>query len=88
MSASSEAQALDAFALLMQSYEDKVFSEFDRETCSQQALRDFRGMLRKRLLQDKSPPTVDEVDGIKILVLDYMHYDSRRPEQPYGKGQF
>jgi hypothetical protein len=62
MSASSDAQALDALALLIQSYEDKVFSEFDRETCSQQALRDFRGMLRKRLLQDKPPPTVEALD--------------------------
>lgn len=73
---------------LMQDFEEKVFSEFDRLTCSAQALNDFRQLLRKRVLEQKPLPSVDEVDGIKILVLDYMHYDRRRPEQPYGMGQF
>ena len=73
---------------LMQDFEEKVFTEFDRLTCSAQTLNDFRQLLRKRVLEQKPLPSVDEVDGIKILVLDYMHYDRRRPVQPYGMGQF
>lgn len=88
MSEPTDKQVAEAFDVLMKSYEDKVFSEFDRQTCSPQALLDFRALLRKRLLEKRPPPTVDEVDGIKILVLDFFHYDKRRPEQPYGKGQF
>ena len=86
MSTPTPEQVDEAFAVLMRTYEEKVFSEFDRETCSPQALADFRHLLRKRLLENKPLPTVDEVDGIKILVLDYMHFDKRRPEQPYGMG--
>jgi hypothetical protein len=88
MSEPTAKQVDEAFDVLMKSYEDKVFSEFDRLTCTPEALRDFRALLRKRLLEERALPTVDEVDGIKILVLDYFHYDKRRPEQPYGKGQF
>lgn len=75
----------DAFEALMRAYEEKVFSAFDRDTCSLQALRDFRVLLQKRLRADKPPPTVDEIDGLKILALDSLNHDRRRPEQPYGR---
>lgn len=78
----------EAFDLIMARYEEKVFTEFDRRTCSPQALRDFRALLRKRLLNEKPLPTVAEVDGIKELVLDFFHYHPDRPPLPYGLGQF
>lgn len=81
-------QVEEAFAVLMQTYENKVITQFDRDTCSPEALRDFRFLLRKRLLEPTPAPAVAEVDGIKILALGYLHYDRRRPGQPYGKGQF
>jgi hypothetical protein len=88
MSEPTEQQVQAALEATMAVYEGKVFTPFDRQTCSADALRDFRFLLRKRLLEDKPPPTVDEVDGIKIMALDYLHYDRRRPQQPYGMGQF
>lgn len=88
MSEHTDKQAAKALDVLVQSYEDKLFSEFDRQTCSPKALLDFRALLRKRLLEKRPPPPLDEVDGIKILALDYLHYERRRPPQPYGMGQF
>lgn len=84
----TQEQADAAFAQVMAMYENGVFTDFDRKTCSPEALRDFRALLRKRLLEKETLPTMEEVDGIKIMALDYLHYDRRRPEQPYGKGQF
>lgn len=78
----------DAFEILMSRYEAQVFTAFDRRTCSPQALRDFQAMLRKRLLNREDLPTVDEVDGIKLLVLDFFHYHPDRPPSPFGAGQF
>ena len=88
MTEPTDKQVDAAFAVLMQSYEDEVFTEFDRQTCSPAALRDFRLLLRKRMLEDKPLPNVDEVDGIKIIALDYLRYDRLRSQQPYGMGQF
>lgn len=88
MTEPTDKQVDAAFAVLMQSYEDEVFTDFDRQTCSPAAWRDFRLLLRKRMLEDKPLPNIDEVDGIKIIALDYLHYDRRRPQQPYGMGQF
>ena len=85
---SNGAQVDAAFETSMAMYENKVFTEFDRRTCSPAALRDFRFLLRKRLLADRLLPTVDEVDGIKELALDFLHHHRDRPELPYGRGQF
>ena len=88
MTEPTDRQVDAAFEAVMTMYENKVFTDFDRRTCSPGALRDFRFLLRKRLLDDKPLPTVDEVDGIKILALDFLNGHPDRPEQPYGKGQF
>jgi hypothetical protein len=46
-------------------------------------------MLKERLLdREKGLPTVDEVDGLKILALDFLNYTPGRPPSPYGGGQF
>lgn len=86
LSAPTDKQTSDAVAALVKIYEDKVFTEFDRRTCSPEAIRDFRHLLGKRLVEEKSLPTTDEVDGIKIMALDILHYHPERPEVPYGKG--
>lgn len=88
MTAPTDQQVDAAFEALMKAYEDKAFTDFDRRTCSPAALRDFRFLLRKRLLADKPLPTVAECEGLKELALDFLNYHPDRPELPYGRGQF
>jgi hypothetical protein len=78
-----------AFEQIMQMYENKVLSESDLEQATPEAVRDFRFLLKKRLLEnEKGLPTVDEVDGLKILALDVLNYCPKRPPSKYGAGQF
>lgn len=50
-------------------------------------MRNFRRMLKERLLDRvKGLLTVDEVDGLKILALDFLNYTPGRPLSPYGGG--
>ena len=84
-----DAKVWEAFGQVMQMYEDKVFSQTDRQQVTESGLRDFRALLKKRLLdREKGLPTVDEVDGLKILALDFLNYTPNRPPSPYGSGQF
>ncbi len=70
-------------------YEDKVFSDTDRQQVTESGLRDFRALLKKRLLdREKGLPTVDEVDGLKILAMDFLNHTPNRPPSRYGGGQF
>lgn len=87
MNEPTDRQVEAAFEAAMMMYENKVFTEFDRRTCSPGALRDFKFLLRKRLLEDKPLPTVEEVDGIKEMALDVLNYHPERPPLPYGGGQ-
>jgi len=85
----NEEKVWEAFGLMMQMYENKVFSDLDRQQATEAGLRDFRRMLKNRLLdREKGLPTVDEVDGLKILALDFLNYTPGRPPSPYGVGQF
>ncbi len=85
----NEAKIWEAFELMMKMYEDKVFSETDRQHATESGLRDFRALLMKRLLnREKGLPTVDEVDGLKILALDFFNHTPNRPPSRYGGGQF
>lgn len=85
----TEQETWKVFEQITQMYEDKVFSEIDREQATPEAVRDFRFLLKKRLLQnEKGLPTVDEVDGLKILALDVLNYCPKRPPTKYGSGQF
>jgi hypothetical protein len=88
MTEPTDKQVEDAFEILMKTYEEKVFTAFDRRTCSDAALRDFRFLLRKRLLNGKPPPSVMEVEGIKEMALDFLNGHPDRPSLPYGAGQF
>lgn len=84
----NEAQIWEAFGLMMDMYENKVLSETDSQQATEAGMRDFRRMLRDRLLnREKGLPTVDEVDGLKILALDFLNYTPNRPPSPYGQGQ-
>jgi hypothetical protein len=84
-----EAKVWEAFGLMMQMYEDKVFSDTDRQQVTEAGLRDFRALLKRRLLErENGLPTVDEVDGLKILALDFFNYTPNRPPSRYGGGQF
>ncbi len=84
-----EAKVWEAFAMMMKMYEDKVFSETDRQQVTEAGLRDFRALLKKRLLEcEKGLPTVDEVDGLKILALDLFNYTPSHTPSRYGSGQF
>lgn len=77
------------FEQMMQMYENKVFSETDRRQATAEGFRDFRAMLKKRLLdREKGLPTVAEVDGLKILALDFLNHTPNRPPSLYGGGQF
>jgi hypothetical protein len=85
----NEAKIWEAFELMMKMYEDKVFSETDRQQVTESGMRDFRVLLKKRLLdRKKGLPTVDEVDGLKILALDFLNYTPNRPPSPYSGGLF
>lgn len=85
----NEDQIWKAFGLMMDMYENKVFSDTDRQQATEAGMRDFRRMLKDRLLnREKGLPTVDEVDGLKILALDFLNYTPGRPPSPYGGGQF
>ncbi len=85
----NEEKIWEAFQLMMNMYEDKVFSEIDRQQVTESGLRDFRALLKKRLLdREKGLPTVDEVDGLKILALDFLNHTPNRPPSPYGGGMF
>lgn len=80
---STEQQIQEAFEATMAMYEAKVFSDLDRQQASPSAMRDFRALLRKRLLNGGPPPTVDEVEGIKEMALDILNYTPGRPPSPY-----
>jgi len=81
----NEDQVWEAFGRIMEMYENKVFSELDRSQATEAGLRDFRRMLKNRLLdREKGLPTVDEVDGLKILALDFLNHTPGRPPSPYG----
>ncbi len=85
----NEDQVWEAFGRIMEMYESKVFSELDRSQATEAGLRDFRRMLKNRLLdREKGLPTVDEVDGLKILALDFLNHTPGRPPSPYGQRQF
>lgn len=85
----NEEKIWEVFGQMMQMYEDKVFSDTDRQQVTESGLRDFRALLKKRLLdRENGLPTVDEVDGLKILALDFFNFTPNRPPSPYGKGQF
>ncbi len=85
----NEDQVWEAFGRIMEMYENKVFSELDRSQATEAGLQDFRRMLKNRLLdREKGLPTVDEVDGLKILALDFLNHTPGRPTSPYGQGQF
>jgi hypothetical protein len=85
----NEEKVWEAFVLMMDMYENKVFSELDRQQATEAGLRDFRRLLKNRLLdRNRGLPTVDEVDGLKILALDFLNYTPGRPPSPYGAGQF
>lgn len=85
----NEEKVWEAFVLMMDMYENKVFSELDRQQATEAGLRDFRRMFKNRLLdRDRGLPTVDEVEGLKILALDFLNYTPGRPASPYGAGQF
>jgi hypothetical protein len=88
MNGPNDRQVEVAFEATMTTYENKVFTEFDRRTCSPKALRDFKFLLRKRLLEDKSLPAVDEIDVIKDMALDILNYHPGRPPSACGRGQF
>ena len=85
---STDEQVEAAFEVLMQAYEEKAWTAADRRQASDAAVRDFRHLLRQGLLRDGSPPTVAEVQGIKELVLDFLHVTPGRPPSPYGRGVF
>lgn len=85
----NEEKVWELFGLMMQMYENKVFSELDRQQATEAGLRDFRRMLKNRLLdREKGLPTVDEVDGLKILALDFFNPTPGRLPSPHGGGQF
>ena len=85
----NEEKVWEVFGQMMQMYEDEVFSETDRQQVTESGLRDFRSLLKKRLLdRGKGLPTVDEVDGLKILALDFFNHTPNRPPSRYGGGQF
>ena len=85
----NEEKVWEAFVLMMDMYENKVFSELDRQQATEAGLRDFRRMLKNRLLdREKGLPTVDEVDGLKILALDFLNHTPGRLPSPYGQGHF
>ena len=85
----NEEKIWEVFGQMMQMYEDKVFSDTDRQQVTESGLRDFRALLKKRLLdREKGLPTVDEVDGLKILALDFTNHTPNRPPSPYADGQF
>jgi len=77
-----------AFDTVVAMYEAQVLKPSDYAAASPAALSTFRHLLRKRLLDGKSLPTVDEVEGLAELALDVLHYTPGRPEVPYGLGQF
>ena len=82
----NEDQIWESFGLMMGMYENKVFTELDRTQATEAGLRDFRRMLKNRLLdREKGLPTVDEVDGLKILALDFLNPTPGRPPSPYGQ---
>ena len=85
----NEEKVWEVFGIMMEMYENKVFSDLDRQQATEVGLRDFRRMLKNRLLdRQKGLPTVDEVDGLKILALDFLNHTHGRPPSPYGAGQF
>lgn len=85
----NEEKIWEVFGQMMQMYEDKVFSDSDRQQVTESGLRDFRALLKKRLLdREKGLPTVDEVDGLKILALDFLNHTPNRPPSRYSGGQF
>lgn len=85
----NEEKIWEVFGQMMQMYEDKVFSDTDRQQVTESGLRDFRALLKKRLLdREKGLPTVDEVDGLKILALDFLNHTPNRPPSPYAGGLF
>lgn len=85
----NEKKVREVFGIMMEMYENKVFSDLDRQQATQVGLRDFRRLLKNRLLdREKGLPTVDEVDGLKILALDFLNHTPGRPPSPYGAGQF
>lgn len=85
----NEEKVWEVFGIMMEMYENKVFSDLDRQQATEVGLRDFRRMLKNRLLdRQKGLPTVDEVDGLKILALDFLNHTPGRPPSPYGAGQF
>jgi hypothetical protein len=82
----NEDQIWKAFGLMMEMYENKVFTELDRSQVTEPGLRDFRRMLKNRLLdREKGLPTVDEVEGLKILALDFLNHTPGRIPSPYGQ---
>lgn len=87
--AMNEEKVWELFGLMMEMYENKVFSDLDRQQATEAGLRDFRRMLKNRLLdREKGPPTVAEVDGLKILALDFLNCSPGRSPSPYGGRQF
>lgn len=85
----NEEKVWEVFGIMMEMYENKVFSDLDRQQATEVGLRDFRRMLKNRLLdRQKGLPTVDEVDGLKILALDFLNHTPGRLPSPYGAGQF
>lgn len=85
----NEEKVWEVFGIMMEMYENKVFSDLDRQQATEVGLRDFRRLLKNRLLdREKGLPTVDEVDGLKILALDFLNHTPGRPPSPYGAGQF
>ncbi len=86
--AMNEDKVWELFGLMMEMYEHKVFSELDRQQATEAGLRDFRRLLKNRLLdREKGLPTVDEVDGLKILALDFLNCTPGRPPSLQGGGQ-
>ena len=84
----TDAQVAEAFEKLMASYEAAAFTAKDRAQATPEGVAAFRHLLRERLLADKPLPTVDEVQGLVELALDFLVYTPGRPPSPYGKGQF
>ena len=55
----NEEKVWEAFGLMMEMYENKVFSELDRQQATEAGLRDFRRLLKNRLLdRNRGLPTV------------------------------